>query len=310
MHPKIVESFWSDPDIDRFRGAQKAELRLTLIWAITNPSTNCLGIFPVNPDRFAFDTGLEADALLRTMQALPKPFVVDADSGFALVRNYVRYQYGVGVALAKNNMTRTLRREVLTAPKALAEKLFELYPELKPFHSPSEGLGKPYHNQSNQGSSHSPGSVPRGTTDPRAGSPSEGLGKPPAKEKEKEKETATAKEGVSGEGRRTSEVTIPTVAEVITWGEFEGVDPDTCRAFHAYYDGLGWMQGNTPIRNPRAWLKGFADRRRSMPAGKKPAQGGARLDTNADPDELRARLQIEKNPEKRAALEAQLAALT
>lgn len=62
----------------------------------------------------------------------------------------------------------------------------------------------------------------------------------------------------------SSEVVVPSLAEVIEWGKFDAVPEQECRAFFDYYDGLGWMQGRTPIRNPRRWLKSWVERSKQV----------------------------------------------
>lgn len=68
-------------------------------------------------------------------------------------------------------------------------------------------------------------------------------------------------------------VTVPSLQEVLTWGEFDGVSAETCEAFYNHYTGLGWMYGTTPIRNPRVWLKKFKLKRERVATVRKESVG-------------------------------------
>jgi len=60
------------------------------------------------------------------------------------------------------------------------------------------------------------------------------------------------------------EIIVPSLQEVITWGQFDGVEEQTCKQFHAYFEGLGWMLGSSTVRNPRAMLKSWAMKRKAV----------------------------------------------
>jgi len=52
--------------------------------------------------------------------------------------------------------------------------------------------------------------------------------------------------------------TWPSEVEVVEWGKMDGIEEPVCRKFYAHNQALGWMTGNTPVRNARWWLKKFA----------------------------------------------------
>lgn len=66
------------------------------------------------------------------------------------------------------------------------------------------------------------------------------------------------------EQHRANEVVVPSLNEVLEWGRLDGFPEETCRAFWEHHEGLGWMCGGTPIRNPRVWLRGFVEKRKRV----------------------------------------------
>ncbi|HEY0725567.1 MAG TPA: hypothetical protein VGD41_16530, partial [Pyrinomonadaceae bacterium] len=58
------------------------------------------------------------------------------------------------------------------------------------------------------------------------------------------------------------DVKVPTLAEVLEWGKIDGYPEEVCRDFYDFEAGLGWMHGNTRIRDPRRWLKRYFNRSR------------------------------------------------
>lgn len=333
MHPKIVESFWSDLDFDRFQAQELASVRLTFLWTITSPTTNAAGIFPCQRRVFTSDTGLDFDWLDKTMKAFPRSFVYDAESRYALLRGYVRYQIGTGDALVKNwLMCSKVLKDLRLSPVILALQVIALYPELgraidktsKPLlspcealakglpspstipnaASPSEALPKPFPDQQNQGSTSHHVPVPRGTNPTASVSPSQGLTKPTAEALADAKALAAAD---AEDERNRGECITPSLKEVIEWGKFDAVEECVCQAFWEYHSGRNWMSGNTRITNPRRWLKGYevehGDRIRAR--YKKPASG--RLDAA---DDIRAQLSTCTDPRRRLELEQQLTRAT
>ncbi|HEY0548167.1 MAG TPA: hypothetical protein VGF13_01120 [Verrucomicrobiae bacterium] len=303
MHPKIVESFWTDLDFEAFAGQELANHRLTFLWTFAGPITNAAGIFPLNRRAFTGDTGLPFDQLLATMNAFPRAYTIDEASKHALVRNYIRYQIGTGAKLQHNNIFKAVLAALRTAPRALVAEIAQLYPETKPFTSPSQALAKPFVPHGNDGSS-PPNSDPSGKPLP---SPSEALAKGSAKAKAKEKEKAVA----TADRAHEAGVAIPTLAEIERKAEMLPIAPEHIKAvaldFWNWHDSRGWMSGNTPLHRPLNLLHGYygnwLERRKNKPGA------SARLDAGASADDLRAELQTASDPTRRAALEKQLAAL-
>lgn len=338
MHPKVVESFWSDLDFERYEGQELANIRITFLWAFTGPVVNTAGIFPMSR-QFTQDVGLPVEWLHRLLTDFPRAFLRCERTNMVLTRNYIRYQIGIGPSLAKNaKMVISILHKLRLAPAVLSREVLALYPELhayvsptealakclpsptealaKPFTaepnggSPSQGLGRGLQHQESQDHSLSLSTPETSANTSTHGSPSQGLGKPPAQEKEKEKAQAPAQGDARGASARPpgDYAEVPTVEEVIEWGRFDAIDEETCRAFFAYYDGLNWMHGNTRIGKPRSWLKTFKNRRVEMQGSKKTPRGSGRVDYSGA-DDIRAALQGEKNPARRKELQAQLEAM-
>lgn len=322
MHPKIVESFWTDLDFEQFTGAELAARRLTFLWCFGSPITNEAGIFPLNPRAFTGDTGLTFDWLEKTMNSFPRAFLYDPASRHGLVRNYIRYQIGEGPKLMANrNMCTAIWRALRQSPPCLVQEVYRLHPELKPLPSPTLALAKGLPENASV-------NVPHGTNKPLP-SPTQGLSKPSARSDAGSGSDAhsDAEGSVEGGGLKTapgethedgtglpgnSEVLVPSLAEVLTWGQFDGVSEEACKAFFEWHDSRGWMSGQTRIVRPRALLKryaaGFMERSASKKTRDKAGGSSARLDTRRSADEIRADLQGERDPEKRATLQKELEA--
>lgn len=135
MNPYIYPSIWNDPDFEPLSAAQK----LTVFWLFTNSRVNVLGYAETSPRRFAFETGLELEALAKTFEALPKTFRRDGENAY-WVRSYIRRQFGCGLPLLRNNFCRTILRELkASSSPSLALWVLDEYPELK---KPFEALGE------------------------------------------------------------------------------------------------------------------------------------------------------------------------
>jgi hypothetical protein len=131
MKPVIDPAFWSDPDIE----AAKTGVKLCALWLITNSQTSMLGVCGVSEARFAFETGLPADALTSTLKALHKSFVRVGNVVF--VKNFIRHQFGAGEKLTRNNRFRPLKSLFASVKDPeLRKVILAEYPEFK------EGLAK------------------------------------------------------------------------------------------------------------------------------------------------------------------------
>lgn len=140
MKPFIDPSFWSDPDIE---GA-KAGVKLCALWLITNSQTSIIGICGASVARFEFETGLKAEALESTMQALPRAF--KRFGAVIFLRNYVRHQFGTGEKLIRNNFFVALRSHFLSVKdEELRDCILSEYPEFQ--QALAKGLPRAYQAQ-------------------------------------------------------------------------------------------------------------------------------------------------------------------
>jgi hypothetical protein len=139
MKPFIDPAFWSDPDIER----SKAGIKLAALWLITNSQTSLIGICGASVARFEFETGLKAEALEATIQALPRAF--KRFGAVIFVRNYIRHQFGSGDKLTKNNFFVALKSLFLSIKdEEMMSFILEEYPEFQQALAKGfEGLAKP-----------------------------------------------------------------------------------------------------------------------------------------------------------------------
>jgi len=281
MDAKITPAFWDDME------EHPPEMKLTVLWAMTNSSRDNCGVFRRSPGRFAFQTGLAAHWLNDTISRLPRMFVEDGER--VLLRNFIRYQIGVGVALARDNQAKGLHKGFKLLSPRLQQAILETYPELKPLLSPYQALsdhGKPLDALID---SPFPASPP---------APAAPLSQGPAKPYKKDRRDRLGKdgecEGAPGAGD-------PTLDEVLARAAMLNVPEAEARAFFAHYDGLGWMNGQTHITRWWQWLPRWKARAEEISARKKPAPLHASeelrrideaLETERDPlmrDELKKR---------------------
>lgn len=142
MNSTIRSTFWSDPDVE----AAPAEAKLAMLWLVTNPQTNLIGLCKVSPRRFTFETGLSADWMEKTCGIIPRN-VLKTQDGIWL-RKYITHQFGTGEKLQRSNCIRPIFSALanLRDPMLRAE-IATSYPELtqpdaKGMRSPLEGAGE------------------------------------------------------------------------------------------------------------------------------------------------------------------------
>lgn len=279
MDAKISGAFWSDPDIEE----QPQEVKLTMLWLLTNPDRDLCGVTRLSVRRFAFQTGLEPEWIDTTIGALSKSLVREGERVLAL--NFIGYQIGEGRALAANNWAKGLTKPFGLLPERLQLAILERYPELKPLLSPCQGVApvaKPSKNERNGGSEETGGSK-EGSLSPK------GLPSPSTEQREKYRE----EQGGAGG---------PTVEEVIERGKEAAwaLSEEECRKFHRHYAGVGWMHGGAKIVQWWEWMPKWKEKAKTL-AAKKPAAGAA-SGVSAELETIRARLEWETDLEKIAEL--------
>lgn len=137
MSPKIHAEFWTDPDLEDI----SSDMRLTLLWMITNPqiAKSLTGVFEMSPKRFTLETGLNSTWLEEALRDHAKMFLRLGNK--VLVRNFIRHQIGSGPNLPVNNIGKSLLAQIPKLPESFQVEILTLHPELKPFLSPSQALG-------------------------------------------------------------------------------------------------------------------------------------------------------------------------
>ena len=128
MDTKISAQFWSNRDIENVG----PDIKLAALWLLTNQRVSKCGYAKVTPKFFAFETGLPAELLERTYQALPNQFLKFGD-GY-LMPSYIKHQFGLGGALVRSTMSTPVVRAMSLIPREATDALLRLYPELsEPF---------------------------------------------------------------------------------------------------------------------------------------------------------------------------------
>lgn len=138
MKPYIHQSFWSDVDIE----SQPPEIKLAALWFITNKQTSILGVCETSKRRFSFETGLAEEWFERALEGLNKGFIRAGGSIF--IKNFIRYQFGSGESLVKNNFFKAMTNEFFKASDEIKSLIASHYPEFEePLQRASKGLLKP-----------------------------------------------------------------------------------------------------------------------------------------------------------------------
>jgi hypothetical protein len=117
--------FWSNDKVEELG----PDLKLAALWIMTNSNTSDIGICKVTKKRFVFETGLPDDSLDRVCEALPETFIRAGE--LIIIRNFVRYQFGSGDALKRNNFFKTLTKEFLALPDHIKVRICAIYSEFQ-----------------------------------------------------------------------------------------------------------------------------------------------------------------------------------
>jgi len=142
MDAKVASEFWDDEAVLELGPEEK----LAALWLLTNSRRKLCGYVEISEKVFAFQTGLQVEALQRAYQGLAKGFVKLGRGVW--IRNFIRYQYGSGNRLARNNFTKGLCAELdALGMDDLRLLVAQEYPEIRhllfsSFASPNEPLAK------------------------------------------------------------------------------------------------------------------------------------------------------------------------
>ena len=126
MDTKISGRFWSDREIEDCDRTTK----FIALWLLTNPRVMLCGFTEISVKRFSFETDCTEEDLRRAIEALPNTFLWIGKGVWA--KQFIAYQFGDGETLEKNNIARSLVRELeRDGDPALIEAVYSEYPVLK-----------------------------------------------------------------------------------------------------------------------------------------------------------------------------------
>lgn len=247
MMTKVSPEFWTNAGIE----ATDIEGRLAALWILTNESIQLHGFCSFSKKRFQADTDLPPEALAKGFQALGKGCVV-LPEGYWL-RNYIGHQVGRGPSLVKNNITRSIVRQLTTANEACGRLVLSEYPELlslEGFVSPYGGLRASLKHKSREEKSREEQS-----------SEGEGAGR------------GGVEDGRQPAGASVAERTV-AVEAALTEFEIATASPDCAANFVDHYESVGWVQGRTPLKS---WISALRKWARSEAKNNFGARAGSKL---------------------------------
>jgi hypothetical protein len=90
MQTKIHHEFWADEKLED----APSEVRLAILWMLTNSRMSHIGHCRISPKRFTFETGLDAMWIERACDALAMGIVRTSEGVY--FRNFLRWQFATG----------------------------------------------------------------------------------------------------------------------------------------------------------------------------------------------------------------------
>lgn len=139
MNAIIKSSFWTD---DRLEEAAP-EIKLTVLWLITNPGRDLCGFTKISNKRFTFETGLPASSLEGASMALPSS-IKKLPGGVYFVTHFLRHQFGKGGELnGKNKVLIAAARHAMALPSPMLKAFRESYPELFSMYETGDPIDPP-----------------------------------------------------------------------------------------------------------------------------------------------------------------------
>lgn len=174
MDTKFSASYWGHREVE----PATPEIKLAGAWMRTNDRLTLFGYAEVTAERFAFETGLPKEALLRAIQALPDWFTPLPKGYF--VPGFIGEQIGRGEALLNNNVCKGLVRALVALHDAeVLALVLRHYPELqmalkvtdipKPLATPTGGVREEKRREEQSREEQSGGDRGVGKEEPRRG---------------------------------------------------------------------------------------------------------------------------------------------
>jgi hypothetical protein len=245
MDVKISPNFWNNDALNT------PELRLAALWLKTNAHVNLVGYGELSVRRFIFDTGLTEQALDECCQALGKGLVREG-KGYWLT-DFIGEQFGRGVSLSKNHMSKPLVRALETVGSPwLGDAVYGAYPELEEVADRLAG--------------------DKGMPSPRAEQ---------SRAEHNRAEQSRAELGVRGDKTRAGDHPA-TLNEARAHGLTLGMTGEEAEAFFCHFEANGWKQGGrTPLR---AWKAAMRKWQLTSRTSKKSAGGGGAVEPGPSPE--------------------------
>jgi hypothetical protein len=157
MNPKVATTIWGDPDFEELRPSEK----LCVLWLLTNPRVDMIGVVSFSEKRFEFETGCKIEDLATAIEAFGKSFVTplegleEGSNKVVFIKNFIKFQYssGSGAFDSERFLRNNLSAPVLSCASKhcgtwVYDAFAEVYPTLaesldfKPLQSPYQAVPK------------------------------------------------------------------------------------------------------------------------------------------------------------------------
>ena len=141
-YSRVRRTFWTDPDIKRVLSAEQKAL---LLYFITSPHANMIGLYHCPLEYAAAEVGLDVDAVREWVAGPLSRFLsYDPATDEVLVHNYARHQIADTLKPEDKRMRRVVAELASIHSKDLVRRFLELYADWSiPFEAPSEAPSKP-----------------------------------------------------------------------------------------------------------------------------------------------------------------------
>jgi hypothetical protein len=133
----IDTRFWDDEYIGELSPIEK----LLFIYLISNTLTDISGVYEISVKRMVFDTGIERDAVLKTLEKFEKAGNIFYRDGWIFTQNFIKHQ------TQSPKILTGIKNSLMNCPDWIKEKVSIRYPTLsKPYQNPIEGYQYPSNN--------------------------------------------------------------------------------------------------------------------------------------------------------------------
>lgn len=112
----IRDSFWTDSYINRASAGKK----LTFLYLLTNPLCNISGVYEIENNRIAFETGIPLEGIDKVMDELEKEGKIVRMGAWIVICNHIKHQ-SLGSSTAQG-----IKRELSLAPDEVQDLFDEI----------------------------------------------------------------------------------------------------------------------------------------------------------------------------------------